>query len=74
MVTISSSDQLAELIRRIRKQQQLTQEQLAAAAGVGRRFIVDLEAGKPSCEIGKTLHVLTTLGLNLAITDRAGTL
>jgi HTH-type transcriptional regulator / antitoxin HipB len=52
-----------QAIRAARKAQGLRQDQLAGAAGVGVRFIVDLEAGKPSAQLGKALHVAATLGL-----------
>lgn len=35
--------------------------------GVGRRFVIDLEAGKPSCQLGRSLMVAKALGLDLAI-------
>ena len=37
---------LGHLVRRVRKQAGLRQDELAGAAGVGIRFIVDLESGK----------------------------
>jgi hypothetical protein len=36
---------------------------LALAAGVGRRFVIDLEAGKPTAHLGKALAVATEVGL-----------
>lgn len=39
----------------------LRQADLALAAGVGRRFIVDLEGGKPSCHLGRALRVAELL-------------
>ena len=59
-------------VRAARHRQNLRQDQLAAAANVGVRFIVDLEAGKPTAEIGKALAVLRALGLHLAITGGQG--
>src|ERR1700692_5102940 len=38
---------------------------------VGERFIVDLEAGKPTCQLGKTLMVAATLKLGLEADPRA---
>ncbi len=38
-------------------------KELAMASGTGLRFIVDLEKGKPTCQICKTLQVLQALGL-----------
>jgi y4mF family transcriptional regulator len=55
-----------------RKAQNLRQAELAAAAGVGIRFIVDLEAGKPTLQLEKVLHVLVTLGCDVTILLPAG--
>ena len=62
---------LGTAIRNARRQQRLRQDQLAAAANVGVRFIVDLEAGKPTAQMGKTLAVLKALGLELALGEAA---
>ena len=45
----------------------LTQPQLALAAGVGVRFIVELEAGKPTVRLETLLKVLNALGGTLAV-------
>lgn len=50
----------------------MQQEQLAALAGVGPRFLSEVENGKASAEIGKVLHVLKRLGLEVSITPRGG--
>lgn len=55
-----------------RKKQGLTQEQLAAISGVGRRFVGELEAGKPTCQIGKVLKVLDTLGVRMSLSNSLG--
>lgn len=59
--------ELGNLVRATRKAAGLRQDELAGAAGVGLRFIVDLEAGKPTAQIGKTLQVLAALGCSLDI-------
>jgi len=51
----------------LRKEQKLTQPQLAGLCNVGVRFIVDLESGKETCQIGKVLYVLDMLGIKLKI-------
>lgn len=51
------------LIRARRKALGLRLDDLAAATGVGRRFIHDLETGKPSCQIGRALVVAAAVGL-----------
>ncbi len=54
------------MIRGRRKALKLRQDQLALATGVGRRFLIELEAGKPSCQLGRSLLVAEALGLTLA--------
>ena len=54
------------LIRSRRKVLKMRQDQLALATGVGRRFLIDLEAGKPSCQLGRSLLVAEALGLRSA--------
>src|SRR5260370_39989202 len=54
------------LIRSRRKALNMRQDQLALATGVGRRFLIDLEAGKPSCQLGRSLLVANALGLRSA--------
>jgi len=54
------------MIRGRRKALKLRQDQLALATGVGRRFLIELEAGKPSCQLGRSLLVAEALGLTAA--------
>ena len=54
------------LIRARRKALKMRQNQLALATGVGRRFLIDLEGGKPSCQLGRSLLVAEALGLTPA--------
>ncbi len=62
MTSIRSPQQLGDALRAARKQLGLTQPQLALAAGVGVRFIVDLEAGKPTLRLENVLRVIDALG------------
>lgn len=55
------------IIRSTRKLQGLTQQQLAMTCNTGTRFISDLENGKPSCEFGKVLHVIQSLGIEIKL-------
>jgi y4mF family transcriptional regulator len=57
--------EIGATVRAARKAQKLRQDQLAGAANVGLRFIVDLEAGKPTAQIGKALTVLAALGVTM---------
>src|ERR1700674_6047950 len=54
------------MVRSRRKALNMRQDQLALATGVGRRFLIELEAGKPSCQIGRSLLVAEALGLRSA--------
>lgn len=64
MVILKTTEEIGALIQKTRKHQKLTQAQLAAVSGVGIRFIVDIEKGKPTCQIGKILRVLHMLGIH----------
>lgn len=64
---VRTSNDIGALVRSVRKEQNLRQDELAGVSGVGVRFIVDLEAGKPTAQIGKVLHVLQTLGCSIDI-------
>ena len=64
--TVTPSD-IGEIVRTARKNAELRQHELAGVAGVGLRFIVDLEAGKPTAQIGKVLQVLAALGCSVEI-------
>ena len=70
MEKISDTRSLGILIRQERKQQGLTQEQLAGVIGVGVRFLRELEAGKESCQIGRAMQVLAGLGLIVSVGRR----
>jgi y4mF family transcriptional regulator len=60
-------DQIGALIRATRKGLGVTQRELALTSGTGLRFVVDLERGKETCEIGKALTILQTLGIKLTL-------
>mgnify|MGYP000470453817 CR=1 FL=1 len=68
MSTILTTAQLGEALRSARKQLRLTQPQLALAAGVGVRFIVDLESGKPTVRLESVLRVIDALGGTFQLT------
>jgi len=74
MKTVPDCTSIGSLIRHERKRQGLTQEQLAGIAGVGIRFVRELEAGKATCQLGLALQVMHTLGLSWQINNRDGSL
>jgi hypothetical protein len=67
---ISNTVSIGKVVRSERKRLKVTQRDLALSSGTGLRFIVDLEKGKPTCQSGKVLEVLNSLGLQLTIEHR----
>ncbi len=57
------AQQFGALVRERREALKMRQDDLALATGVGRRFILELEAGKPSCQLGRALVVAAAVGL-----------
>jgi len=64
-VPLQTASELGALIRARRKALAVTQTELAGLSGVGVRFIVELERGKPTLELGKVLRVLERLGVQI---------
>jgi HTH-type transcriptional regulator / antitoxin HipB len=60
---ITNAERYGKAIRDARKNLGLTQAAVASACGTGIRFIVDLEHGKPTCELEKALRVAQMLGI-----------
>jgi HTH-type transcriptional regulator / antitoxin HipB len=65
-------EQIGQLVTKARKMLGVTQKDLALTSGTGLRFIIELEQGKSTCQIGKVLTVLHTLGLRMQLTLPAG--
>ena len=63
--------EIGGIVRQARKAAGLRQYELAGAAGVGLRFLVELEAGKPTAQLGKTIQVLEALGCSFDIVPPA---
>jgi y4mF family transcriptional regulator len=60
---------LGQAVREQRRRLKVTQKDLAMTSGTGLRFIIDLEKGKPTCQVGKALEIVRALGLNLEIRE-----
>lgn len=68
-MNIQSAKDFGNAIKKARKSLHLTQPKVAGASGVGIRFIVELEHGKPTCSLDKAIRVATMLGLKLELQD-----
>ena len=63
---------IGELVKNTRKTMGVTQKDLAMTSGTGLRFIIDMEKGKATCQLGKVLTVLHTLGIKTEFIVPAG--
>ncbi len=66
-MNITDTKKLGIYIKNTRKEQHLTQADLAIAANVGVRFLVDLENGKETAQIGKVINVCRALGITIDV-------
>ena len=65
--------ELGTLLRSYRKAKGLSQVDAAALAGVGPRFLSELERGKATAEVGLVLKVLERFGLTVTVAPRTRT-
>lgn len=72
MNPVYTSRDVGTIIRAERKRQGLTQTELANLCAVSLSFVSNLENGKTTTELEKTLKVLSTLGLDIIIARRGG--
>lgn len=68
MVQYSTTESIGDLVKQTRKHLKITQKDLALTSGTGLRFIIELEQGKATCQLGKVLTVLNTLGITIQLT------
>lgn len=66
---LTNASQLAEIVRRERKRQKVSQIRLSQLADVGTRFVRDLEDGKETVRLDKVLAVLETLGIAVELSS-----
>ena len=61
---------ISVFIKERRKQLKITQTELAERAGVGLRFVRELEQGKPSVQMDKVNQVLELFGSELGVIQK----
>lgn len=64
---IHTARELGLLIREARRRANLTQAVLAERIGVSRKWVIDLEGGKTTAEVGRVLQALRALDLSLDV-------
>ena len=70
MTTYATAQELGRIVREERTRKGYTHSKLARFSGVGINFVSNLENGKETSELGKTLRVLQTLGMDLSADSR----
>lgn len=65
--SIHATHDIGRTIRSTRKLLGVTQRDLALAAGTGVRFIIELEQGKSTCQIGKILDIMQVLNIQCTL-------
>lgn len=66
---IRTPGELGFALRAARRARRLRLEDVALGAGVGVRFVSELERGKPTARLAETLRVVASLGLHLTMED-----
>jgi HTH-type transcriptional regulator/antitoxin HipB len=66
-VQVRTAKEIGTFIRDQRKRQKLDQATLASRIGVNRRWVMEVERGKPRAEIDLVLKALEALGLSLSV-------
>jgi len=66
----NNASTLGEAIKKRRKELGLKQKDVADATGFSVSFISDLENGKPTAELGKSIHIINMLGMDLNVEVR----
>jgi HTH-type transcriptional regulator / antitoxin HipB len=61
--------QLGRTIRLKRQEKRFSQSELATRVGVGRKWVIHLEAGNPKAELGLVLKTLDALQLQATLTE-----
>jgi len=69
-ISIASAHDLGQLVREARERRKLSQQAFADLAGVGRRFISELENGKATLEFDKVLQVASASGIDVQARPR----
>ena len=61
--------ELGRTIKKARRKHGVDRDALAEASNVGIRFLTELEAGKPTAQVGMMFSVLGALGLRVTLVE-----
>ncbi len=71
MKRVLSSSELGDVIRSERKRLKVTQKQLAMVAGVGLRYLIELERGKSTARLEGVFKIMQALGLQMSVDHKS---
>lgn len=63
---------LSATVKMLRKQYNITQEELSLKSGIGLRFVRDLEQGKKSLQLDKVNQLLDFFNYEMVAVSKAG--
>ena len=69
-IKINTPKELGQHLLEERKRLKLTQKEISEFSDVGRKFIIEMEKGKETAQLGKVFELLNSLGLELHIIKR----
>lgn len=64
-IKLISAGDVGALVKNVRKARGLSQQDFSDLAGIGRRFLSELENGKPTLEFDKVLRAANAAGVDL---------
>ena len=67
---VKDTFEIGNILRKKRKSQGLTLEQVAQHCGLSIRFVSEVERGKTTAEFGKVLFLLSSVGVDLFVNIR----
>ena len=67
---INNPNELGQYLLKERKRLKLTQKEISEFSDVGRKFIIELEKGKTTAQLGKVFELLNSLGLEFHLVKR----
>jgi len=73
-IQVRDATEIGVVLRRARKRQGLTQQQLADLVGVGVRFVSEVERGKGTAEVDRVIDLLRGVGIDVFLVARGGEL
>ncbi|MGI9251435.1 MAG: hypothetical protein ACR2PR_09575 [Pseudohongiellaceae bacterium] len=70
--TIKTAAELGRVVRAHRKARKLTLRTISGLGNLSTRFLSEFERGKETAELGKALHAMYVLGLEVSVRPRGG--